>query len=85
MKLVRSTVNEHRRRSLEILKEVMEEKADESKYKYEHQLLPYKIIKSATEGDVDAVYAVLKHYDGYIETLSKRKMYDEFGAGTLLC
>ena len=31
MKLVRSTVNEHRRRSLEILKEVMEEKADESK------------------------------------------------------
>lgn len=31
MKLVWSTVNEHRRRSLEILKEVMEEKADESK------------------------------------------------------
>lgn len=31
MKLVRSTVNEHRRHSLEILKEVMEEKADESK------------------------------------------------------
>ena len=31
LKLVRSTVNEHRRRSLEILKEVMEEKADESK------------------------------------------------------
>lgn len=31
MKLVRSTVNEHRRRSIEILKEVMEEKADESK------------------------------------------------------
>lgn len=31
MKLVRSTVNEHRRRSLEILKEVMEEKANESK------------------------------------------------------
>ena len=30
MKLVRSTVNEHRKRSLEILKGVMEEKADES-------------------------------------------------------
>ena len=30
MKLVRSTVNEHRKRSLEILKDVMEEKADES-------------------------------------------------------
>ena len=29
-KLVRSTVNEHRKRSLEILKDVMEEKADES-------------------------------------------------------
>lgn len=31
MKLVRSTVNEHRKRSLEILKKVMEEKSDESK------------------------------------------------------
>lgn len=30
MKLVRSTVNEHRKRFLEILKDVMEEKADES-------------------------------------------------------
>lgn len=29
MKLVRSTVNEHRKRSLEILREVLEEKADE--------------------------------------------------------
>lgn len=31
MKLVRSTVNEHRKQFLEILKEVMEEKSDESK------------------------------------------------------
>lgn len=31
MKLVRSTVNEHRKRSLEILRNLMEEKADESK------------------------------------------------------
>lgn len=31
MKLVRSTVNEHRKRSLEILKKVMEGKSDESK------------------------------------------------------
>lgn len=31
MKVVRSTVNEHRKRSLKILKEVMEEKVDESK------------------------------------------------------
>lgn len=30
MKLVRSTVSEHRKRFLEILKDVMEEKADES-------------------------------------------------------
>lgn len=50
-----------------------------SKSKYENSLLPYEIIKNATEGDVDAVDEVLRHYNRYIETLSKRKMYDEFG------
>ena len=54
------------------------------KYKYEHQLLPYKIIKSATEGDVDAVYAVLKHYDGYIETLSKEKCMMNLGRNIIV-
>ena len=51
----------------------------EKKYKFQNRLLSYETIKSATEGDVDAVQEVLKHYDGYINTLARRKMYDEYG------
>ena len=42
-------------------------------------LLPFHIIKAASEGDVMAINEVLKHYEGYIITLSTRKMYDEGG------
>ena len=45
----------------------------------EKNLLPFHIIKAASEGDVMAINAVLKHYEGYIITLSTRKMYDEGG------
>ena len=51
----------------------------EKKYKFQNRLLSYETIKSATEGDVDAVQEVLKHYDSYINTLARRKMYDEYG------
>lgn len=37
------------------------------------------IIKAASEGDVSAINAVLKHYEGYIIKLSTRKLYDESG------
>ena len=37
----------------------------------EKNLLPFHIIK--------AINTVLKHYEGYIITLSTRKMYDEGG------
>lgn len=40
-------------------------------------LLPFHIIKAASEGEVMAINEVLKHYEGYIITLSTRKMYDE--------
>ncbi len=43
----------------------------------EKNLLPFHIIKAASEGDVNAINAVLKHYEGYIITLSTRKLYDE--------
>jgi hypothetical protein len=43
------------------------------------KLLPYQIIVLASSGDVLAVNAVLKHYEGYIAVLSIRKMYDENG------
>lgn len=31
------------------------------------------------EGDVSAINAMLKHYEGYIIKLSTRKLYDESG------
>ena len=47
------------------------------KCEFQYNLLPFETIKEATKGDVDAVEEVLKHYDGYIDNLSRRKMYDE--------
>lgn len=44
-------------------------------------LLTYQVIAAAASGDVDAINAVLKHYEGYIATLSTRTAYD--AAGTL--
>lgn len=49
------------------------------KHNMERNLLPFHIIKAASEGDITAINAVLKHYEGYIITLSTRKMYDEGG------
>ena len=49
-----------------------------NKRKEEKNLLPFHIIKAASEGDVEAIHAVLAHYEGYIAKLSTRKMYDEF-------
>lgn len=45
----------------------------------EKSLLPFHIIKAASEGDVVAINEVLKHYESYIISLSTRKMYDESG------
>lgn len=43
------------------------------------RLLPYPVIEAAVGGDVDAINTVLKHYEGYIIALSKRRMYDDDG------
>ncbi len=42
-------------------------------------LLPYPVILAATHGDVDAINAVLVHYEGYIAALSTKTLYDEHG------
>jgi len=42
-------------------------------------LLPYPVIVEAIGGDVDAINAVLKKYEGYICALSTRQLYDEYG------
>ncbi len=44
-----------------------------------YKLLPYATIQAATQGDPDAVAAVLRHYEGYIAKLSTRRLYDEHG------
>ncbi len=41
--------------------------------------LSVEVIKAASEGDVVAINKILKHYEGYIVTLSTRRFYDESG------
>ena len=43
------------------------------------ELLAFQIIKKASEGDVEAIQKVLEHYNGYIQKLSSRIVYDEYG------
>lgn len=45
----------------------------------ESDLLPFHVIKAASEGDVDAITKVVDHYERYIMKLSIRKMFDEYG------
>ena len=45
----------------------------------EKNLLPFQLIKAASEGDIAAINTVLRHYEGYIIRLSTRKLYDEDG------
>ena len=42
-------------------------------------LLPFRIIKAAAGGDVDAINKVLNHYENYIIALSTRRLFDEDG------
>jgi hypothetical protein len=48
------------------------------------RLLPYPVIVAASSGDVDAINAVLKHFEGYITALSTRRLFDEYG-NAFLC
>lgn len=81
LNLVRSTVHEHRTRSLEILKAMLEENVNENGKKSvsNKKLIPLWVIERALEGDIQAINKILKHYEGYIAKLSVRKMYDEYG------
>ena len=42
-------------------------------------LLPYPVIAAAVNGDPGAVNQVVRHYSGYIATLSTRTSYDAQG------
>lgn len=41
--------------------------------------IPYPAIEAATEGNIGAINAVLKHFSRYIYALSTRTLYDENG------
>lgn len=47
--------------------------------KKERKLLPFQTILDATKGNPIAMEKVLKHFEGYMLTLSTRKLTDEFG------
>lgn len=43
------------------------------------KLLPFPVISAAANGDTDAMCAILKHYDGYINKLCTRTLKDDTG------
>ena len=45
----------------------------------ESKLLPFNTICAATQGDSEALAAVLHHFDGFIAAKSMRIFYDEYG------
>ena len=47
--------------------------------KIKYPLPAFEVIADAIVGDVTALQMLLKHYDQYINKLSLRKYYDEYG------
>ena len=41
--------------------------------------VPFHLILAAQDGDSEALNAILRHYEGYISTFSKRSLIDEYG------
>lgn len=50
-----------------------------SKKSKKYNLPSIHIMRKASNGDIEAINTVLKHYEAYIETLPVRKLYDEYG------
>ncbi|MDR1892606.1 MAG: helix-turn-helix domain-containing protein [Oscillospiraceae bacterium] len=44
-----------------------------------HSLPPFETIEAAASGDVCAINAILRHYNGYILSLSSRLCFDPYG------
>jgi len=51
---------------------------------YKSSLIPFPVIAAAVNGDIDAINVVLKHYEGYINTMSTKRLFDEYGNSYLL-
>jgi RNA polymerase sigma factor (sigma-70 family) len=81
LNLVRRTVAYRRASSLRKLKKSWRETPmSETGKNASRGLLPFTVIAAAVGGDIGAINKVLKHYEGYIITLSKRRVYDEYGS-----
>ena len=46
---------------------------------YCEKKLPFTVLKKAVEGNSDAIAHILKHYDGYLNSLSKRSIRTKNG------
>ena len=44
-----------------------------------HPLIPFPVIVRATDGDIEAVNQIVRHYSGFIASRSMRPMKDEYG------
>ena len=77
--MVRRTVQYKRAQSLKELKKWRLRKMARNLSNTAASLLPYSTIEAAASGNVDAINAVLKHYERYIAALATRTLYDENG------
>lgn len=46
---------------------------------FNKSLVPFVVIAEATQGDITAMDAVLRHFEGYIASLSMRHFYGRHG------
>lgn len=46
--------------------------------------IPFHVICSANQGDVEAINYIISHYSGYITTLATRQHYNEIG-NAIIC
>ena len=47
--------------------------------KSNNNVLPYTVIVLATYGDINAINFILKHFEHYINKLSQKTLFDEYG------
>lgn len=80
LKIGQSNVHYHKTNSLKELKNLWRKnKVRGINKKKERKLLSFQTILDTTKGDPLAMEKVLKHFKGYMITLSTRKLTDEFG------
>lgn len=44
-----------------------------------YPMIPFSVIVAATDGDIEAINQIVKHYRGYISKRALRPMTDDYG------